>query len=201
VRHTIFDTPVLSFVLRQSAALFLRIFGWRMEGRIPDIPKFVIIAAPHTSNWDLPLVLFCAFAFQTKIFVMVKAAVFRWPFGGFFKWLGCMPIDRSKPNGVVGQSIQAFQDNDELALMVPPSGTRSKVRHWKTGFYHIADGANVPIVLGFLDYRRKVGGVGPAVIPTGDIEADMKVIRAFYVGIIGKNPEQSSLPTIMPRDD
>ena len=200
MHYTIFDTPILSSVLRRTAGLFLRVFGWRKEGQLPDIPKCVMIAAPHTSNWDLPVMLFFAFAFQTKLFFMVKDAVFRWPFGPLFRWLGGIPIDRTKPNGVVEQSIQAFRDNDELIMVVPPSGTRSKVRYWKTGFYHIANGAGVPIVLGFLDYRRKVGGVGPVVVPTGDIEADMQAVRAFYADITGKNPEKASLRTITSLD-
>ncbi len=200
VQYTIFDTPVLSLLLRRTASLFLRIVGWRMEGQFPDIPKCVMIAAPHTSNWDLPLLLFLAFFFQTKLYFTLKDATFRWPFGGFFGWLGGIPIDRTKSSGVVEQSIQAFRENQELVLVVPPSGTRSKVLYWKTGFYHIASGANVPIVCGFLDYRRKVGGVGPMVTPTGDIEADMQTIRAFYATITGKHPEKTSLPNIAPKD-
>lgn len=198
MQYTIFDTPVLSSALRRTASLFLRIFGWRMEGQFPDVPKCVMIAAPHTSNWDLPVMLFFAFAFQTKMYFMLKDATFRWPFGGFFRWLGGIPIDRTKSSGVVEQSIQAFRDNEQLVMVVPPSGTRSKVMYWKTGFYHIASGAGVPIVLGFLDYGRKVGGVGPAVDPTGDIEADMKTIRAFYANITAKYPEKSTLPSIKP---
>ena len=198
MQYTIFDTPVLSSALRRTASLFLRIFGWRMEGKLPDVPKCVMIAAPHTSNWDLPIMLFFAFAFQTKLYFMLKDATFRWPFGGFFRWLGGIPIDRTKTSGMVEQSIQAFQDNEQLVMVVPPSGTRSKVMHWKTGFYHIADGAGVPIVLGFLDYGRKGGGVGPAVVPTGDIEADMKTIRAFYANITAKYPEKSIFSSIKP---
>jgi 1-acyl-sn-glycerol-3-phosphate acyltransferase len=200
VHYTIFDTPILSFALRRSAALILRIFGWRTEGQLPEIPKCVMIAAPHTSNWDLPIMLFFVFAFKTKLYVMVKDATFRWPFGKFFRWLGCIPINRSKAHGVVAQSIQAFQENEELILMVPPSGTRAKVEYWKTGFYHIANGAGVPIVLGFLDYGRKVGGVGPMIIPTGDLEQDMKEIRAFYADITAKYPEKSSISTVAPTD-
>lgn len=196
VQYTIFDTPVLSFALRHSASLFLRVFGWRMEGQLPDVPKCVMIAAPHTSNWDLPIMLFFAFAFKTKLFFMVKDAVFRWPLGPFFRWLGGIPIDRTKRNGMVEQSIQVFRENETLILVVPPSGTRSKVEYWKTGFYHIASGAQVPIVLGFLDYRRKVGGVGPVVVPNGNIEDDMKIIRAFYADITAKYPEKSSLSTV-----
>ena len=155
-----------------------------------------MIAAPHTSNWDLPIMLFVAFAFKTKLYFMLKDATFRWPFGGFFTWLGGIPINRSKTSGVVEQSIQAFRENEKLVMVVPPSGTRSKVTRWKTGFYHIATGAGVPIVLGFLDYRRKVGGVGPTVVPTGNIEADMKTIRAFYADITAKYPAKWSLPSL-----
>jgi 1-acyl-sn-glycerol-3-phosphate acyltransferase len=103
-----------------------------------------------------------------------------------------MPIDRSRTNNVVSQSIASFSRCDRLALVVPPSGTRKRVLYWKTGFYHIANGAGVPIVLGFLDYRRKVGGFGPIVRPTGDIDTDMAVIRNFYRDISGKYPLQES---------
>ena len=171
-----------------------------MEGQFPKISKCVMIAAPHTSNWDTPIMLFLAFAFKTKLYFMLKDAAFRWPFGGFFKWLGGIPIDRSKASGVVEQSIQAFEENDELVMVVPPAGTRSKVRRWNTGFYHIAAGAGVPIVLGFLDYGRKVGGVGPVVEPSGDIDADLKLIRSFYAGITAKYPEKASEPFIAPED-
>ena len=187
-------------MLRRSSSLILGIFGWRMEGQMPDIPKCVMIAAPHTSNWDMVVMLFFAFAFSTKLYFMIKDAVFRWPFGGFFRWLGGIPIDRTKSNGVVGQSIEAFQNNERLVLVVPPSGTRAKVMRWKTGFYHIATGAGMPIVLGFLDYGRKRGGVGPLISPTGNIEADMKEISDFYSGITAKYPEKSTLPTITGND-
>jgi 1-acyl-sn-glycerol-3-phosphate acyltransferase len=171
-----------------------------MEGQMPDIPKCVMIAAPHTSNWDMVIMLFFAFAFSTKLYFMIKDAVFRWPFGPFFRWLGGIPIDRTKPNGVVGQSIEAFQNNERLVMVVPPSGTRARVMYWKTGFYHIAKGAGVPIVLGFLDYGRKRGGVGPTIMPTGDIESDMNEIRAFYSGITAKYPEKSITSTFTEID-
>lgn len=196
MQYTIFDTPLLSFTLRRSSWLCLRVFGWRTEGEFPDVPKCVMIAAPHTSNWDMVIMLFVAFALQTKLYFMLKDAAFRWPFGPFFRWLGGIPIDRSKSSGMVGQSIEAFRENEELILVVPPSGTRSKVMKWKTGFYHIANGAEVPILMGFLDYARKVGGIGPLVFPTGDIKADMKKIADFYTGITAKYPEKATLPTI-----
>lgn len=176
---------------RILSILILKLAGWKVSGHVPDIPKFVMIAAPHTSNWDLPYTLFVAFAMKVKIYWMGKKELFRPPFGPLLRWLGGIPIDRSKSNGVVGQSIQQLQDAEKLVLTVPPTGTRSKVMHWKTGFYHIAHGAGVPIVLGFLDYGRKMGGVGPLFYPTGDINADMKEIQAFYKDIQGRNQVQS----------
>jgi 1-acyl-sn-glycerol-3-phosphate acyltransferase len=123
---------------------------------------------------------------------MGKDAIFRKPFGSIMKWLGGIPIDRSGSNNVVEQSIRMFEENDRLVLTVPPSGTRSRVTCWKTGFYYIADGANVPIALGFLDYRLKIGGIGPSIQTTGDIETDMKVISSFYENITGKYPSNVS---------
>jgi len=123
---------------------------------------------------------------------MGKETIFRKPFGDIMKWLGGIPIDRSRSKNVVEQSIEMFRQNDKLVLTVPPSGTRSRVPYWKTGFYHIANGANVPIALGFLDYRLRIGGIGPAIRTTGDIEADMKAISSFYTDITGKYPLKGS---------
>ena len=157
----------------------------------PLIPKFVLVGAPHTSNWDLPFTLLMAFAFRARIHWMGKKAIFRRPFKGFLQWLGGIPVKRSQSSNLVKQSIQQFQQNEQLILTIAPAGTRSRVIRWKSGFYHIACGADVPIVLGFLDYRRKVGGIGPLVYPTGNITADMETIRSFYDGVTGKNPAQS----------
>jgi 1-acyl-sn-glycerol-3-phosphate acyltransferase len=169
---------------------FLKAMGWRVEGEIPDIKKYVIIAAPHTTNWDFPITLAVAFVLKIKIYWMGKAAMFRWPFRGMLRWLGGIPIDRSQSNNVVEQSIQAFRKLEKLIMLVPPEGTRKKVSYWKTGFYRIAQGANVPIVLGFLDYRRKTGGIGPIFYPTGNIEDDMLRIQTFYSTITGKYQSQ-----------
>jgi 1-acyl-sn-glycerol-3-phosphate acyltransferase len=123
---------------------------------------------------------------------MGKAVMFRWPFGTTCQWLGGIPIDRSQSHNVVEQSIQAFKDRDKLIMVIPPEGTRKKVSYWKTGFYHIARGANIPIVLGFLDYQRKTGGIGPTFYPTGRIEEDIKKIKTFYATITGKRQDQFS---------
>jgi len=188
---TIFNTPGLEAVLYRASRLILSLAGWRTRGRLPQIPKFVLVGAPHTSNWDLPFTLLMAFALRARIHWMGKAAIFRRPFRGFFQWLGGIPVERSQSDNLVVQSIQQFQRNDQLILTIAPAGTRQRVIRWKSGFYHIACGANVPIVLGFLDYRRKVGGIGPLIYPSGNIAADMETIRDFYDGVTGKNPAQS----------
>ena len=191
MNYTIFDTPVLRTLVRWFSIVILRSSGWRTEGRVPPIPKFVLVGAPHTSSWNLLYTLLIVFVLGPKIYWMGKEAIFRKPFKAFFKWLGGLPIDRSRPQNIVAQSIEEFNRNETQILTIAPAGTRKRVGKWKTGFYYIARGANVPIVLGFLDYRRKVGGLGPVIYPTGDIHADMKVIRAFYNGVTGKHPEKS----------
>jgi 1-acyl-sn-glycerol-3-phosphate acyltransferase len=186
LNYTIFDTPVVRTVIRWISIFLLKISGWHTEGSLPDIPKFVMIAAPHTSNWDLPIMMFIAFKLKGRLNWMGKDAIFKKPFKGLFKWLGGIPIERSRSNNVVGQMIDRFHETDRLILTIPPSGTRKRVKKWKSGFYHIASGANVPVVLGFLDFKRKTGGIGPVVTLTGDMEQDMKGIREFYSNIEGK---------------
>lgn len=199
MQYTIFDVPLLKNVLQGLSVFVLGIFGWRRDGRAPDIPKYVVIAAPHTSNWDFPITLAMLFAFRLKVYWMGKHTLFRWPFRAFFRFLGGIPIDRSKSANVVEQSIQAFRERTRLAMMISPEGTRKNVSYWKTGFYHIASGAGVPIVLGFLDYLKKRGGFGHVMEPTGDINADMETIRAFYSGVAGRHPEKFNPGAIRSR--
>ncbi len=170
--------------------LILGIWGWKAEGHPPNTAKYVVIAAPHTSNWDFPITLFFAWKYRLSLAFFMKDEMFRPPFGWFFRWAGGIPINRRAASGMVEQSIARFDKAERLALVVPPEGTRAKVTTWKTGFYHIAHGAGVPIAMGFLDFQRKVGGFGPTFYPTGDIDADMAQIRAFYASVSGKNPQQ-----------
>lgn len=199
MHYTIFDTPILTRILQGLSICILRICGWRKEGRLPGIPKYVMIVAPHTSNWDMLVGMMIALTFVLKLSWLVKGSLFRWPFGGFIKWLGGIPIDRSKSSNIVAQSIETFKENKEMVLAVAPEGTRKKASYWKTGFYHIAKGADVPIVMGFIDYARRVGGIGPTLMPTGDIEFDMQNIRFFYDKITGKIPDKSTSAVIAPR--
>jgi len=199
LHYTIFDTPVVKTIIRWISIFLLKISGWRTEGAIPDIPKFVMIAAPHTSNWDFPIMMFIAFKLKGKLYWMGKDVLFRKSLKSFFRWLGGIPINRSRSNNVVGQMVDKFVEMDRLILTIPPSGTRKKVKQWKSGFYHIAAGANVPVVLGFLDFKRKTGGIGPVVNITGDMEQDMMVIRSFYADIEGKYPEKTILNRLKQR--
>ena len=192
MHHTIFDTPVVNTVLRAMSVSFLRLNGWRIEGRLlPQARKSVFIAAPHTSNWDLPFTLMVAFALRLNIYWMGKAGIFRWPFGPLMRWLGGISVDRNKSSNLVAASAQAIIDADgPLQLVVPPEGTRGKTRHWKTGFYYIALQAKVPIVLAYMDYERKVSGLGPLFTPSGDIDADMAEIKRFYAPIKGRRADR-----------
>jgi 1-acyl-sn-glycerol-3-phosphate acyltransferase len=196
MRHTIFDTPVISPLMRGLASSFLKAFGWRLEGRLPDVDKMVVIAAPHTSNWDLPILLSLAFALRAKASWLGKHSLFRWPLGFLFRWMGGIPVYRSASQNMVAQSVEMFRNSEKLILTIPPEGTRGKVSHWKTGFYYIALGAETPIAMGFIDYKRKAVGVGPTLYPTGDIEADMEIIRNFYVNVTAKYPELACVPAI-----
>ena len=192
MHRTIFDTPVVNTFLRAFSRITLRLTGWTVEGQLPDkATKSVLIAAPHTSNWDLPYTLMLAFSLRLRVYWMGKQSLFRTPFGGLMRWLGGIPVNRGQAGNLVALSAQAMRDADgPMQLIIPPEGTRGKTRHWKTGFYFIAQQAGVPIMLAFVDYGRKVGGLGPAFEPTGDIEQDMVRIKAFYAPIQGKNAAQ-----------
>ena len=188
MRNTVHDTFFCKTFMRRLALIIFKATGWKAAGQRPGIPKYVIIAAPHTSNWDFVYTVCLAFILDIKPRIMMKSTWFRWPMGPFLRWLGAFPIDRSGPHNVVAQLIQVFNKHKRMVLVVPPSGTRKKVMYWKAGFYHIAGGAGVPVVLGYLDYGRKVGGIGPTVHITGNVDADMETIGAFYAHIDGKYP-------------
>jgi 1-acyl-sn-glycerol-3-phosphate acyltransferase len=192
MHHTLFDTPIVNTLLRWLSIAFLRLTGWKVVGSLPaSATKSVLIAAPHTSNWDLPYTLMVCFVLRLNVYWMGKASLFKPPFRGVMMWLGGLPVDRSQSNNLVAASSAAIaQAVGPLQLIVPPEGTRSGTRFWKTGFYYIAQGAGVPIMMAYLDYDKKVGGLGPVFQTTGDIDADMLAIKAFYLGIKGKNADQ-----------
>ncbi len=192
MHQTIFDTPIVNTLLRGFSVAFLRLSGWKVTGALPaSAAKSVLIAAPHTSNWDLPYTLMVCFALRLNVYWIGKSSIFKPPFRGVMMWLGGIPVDRSQSNNLVAESSAAIiRATGPLQLIVPPEGTRSGTRFWKTGFYFIAAGAGVPIVMAYLDYEKKVGGLGPVFQTTGDVDADMVAIKAFYKGVKGKNADQ-----------
>jgi len=159
-----------------------------------------VIAAPHTSNWDLVLMLAVGFALVVWPSWLGKRELFRPPFGWLMRRLGGVPVDRSRRGNLVEQAAARLRAADRLLLVVPPSGTRSRAPHWRSGFYHIARGADVPIVCAFLDYARKVGGIGPVFVPTHDLGADMDRLRAFYHDVRGKYPDHET-PVRLAEED
>ena len=192
MHRTIFTTPVVRTIMRGFSIAFLKLNGWKVVGSLPaEATKCVLIAAPHTSNWDLPYTLMVSFVLRLNIYWMGKQSIFKPPFRGVMAWLGGIPVNREQSNNLVASSAQAIQSADgPVQLAVPPQGTRSKTLYWKTGFYYIALQAGVPIVMAYMDYSTKRAGLGPIFRPTGDIDKDMETIKAFYAPFKGKHDGQ-----------
>lgn len=187
-------------VAHLTGRAWLKAFGWRLETDEAVHPKFVLIAAPHTSGWDLPFMLATSYTMRVPISWMGKQELFKPPLGFLLHMLGGVPIDRSARKNVVGWAIEKLQSADRMVLAVPAEGTRKRVEYWKSGFYHIALGAKVPIGLGYLDFKRKVCGIRGFVTPTGDVRADMDKIRALYRGVTAKFPELYAEPRLREED-
>ena len=172
------------------ARFFLYLTGWEAVGtRVAD-KKIVLVAAPHTSNWDLAYLLAITCALDVKVSWIGKHSLFWWPVGPILRALGGVPIQRDRPEKIVEQIVRSFDDAETLCLTITPEGTRSTARYWKSGFYRIAKAAGVPIQLAFADYARRRGGFGPAFMPSDDVRADMDKIRAFFADVIACHPDQ-----------
>jgi len=191
MRYTIFNTPVLRSFLRGLSLFLLKILGWKKKGELPEQDKYVVIIAPHTSNWDLFYGIILAFALKLDPRFIAKKELFRRPFSTVMKWLGGIPIDRALSSHLVDQMIYTFSESKKFVLALAPEGTRHKTSYWKSGFYHIAVRAHVPIQLAFLDYPSKTGGAGPLINPTGNLDYDMQTIRNFYMTVKGKYPQNT----------
>jgi 1-acyl-sn-glycerol-3-phosphate acyltransferase len=193
VKTTIFNTPVLSYILHLLARLSLRLIGWKVEGRFPDLPKFIVIGAPHTSNWDFVMFLAVIFTLRADVRFMGKAELFRGPFAWFFYWCGGVPVDRSKSTGLVEQMVAASEATKKFILVIAPEGTRHRVTEWKMGFYHIAKSAGLPVVFAVVDGIRKKVLVGQMFQPGEDADADLKAIKGFFAGRVGINPRRKEI--------
>lgn len=179
-------------MLRGLARLLLRIGGWTAVGEMPDAPKGVVIAAPHTSNWDGVWALIYKVAIGAEIHFFAKQSLFWFPLGTLLRSLGGIPLDRSRAGSAVQRAIDLFNQHERFYFGLAPEGTRKLMPGWKSGFYRIAVGAKVPVFMGFLDYQHKRVGIGDRIDLSGDPEADLAVFRDFYKDIEGQHPAQTS---------
>lgn len=187
---------------RRIARGILRLVGWTIVDEPPQRPpKYVLIGAPHTSNWDFPIGMLGLIGLGVKRNWVGKHTLFRPPLGWFMRALGGVPLDRTKRHNFVEQVVAAFDGAEEMVIALTPEGTRGHTPYWKTGFYYIALGAGVPIILGFIDYPTKRIGLGPVFHPSGDLDADMERIRDFYADKTGKKPENKSEIRALPRGE
>jgi 1-acyl-sn-glycerol-3-phosphate acyltransferase len=177
---------------RGLASIALRLTGWHFVGDFPNAPKFVLIVAPHTSNWDFPVGLMAMFALGLRCVVLGKHTLFRWPFGPLMRWLGLVPVDRSSAHNVVFQTTTLFRTRDHMVLIVSPEGTRKRLPKWRTGFWFVARGAGVPIVPIAFDYSTKTFRLFPPLSPTEDRDADFATLRGYYRAGMAKHPDQYS---------
>jgi hypothetical protein len=178
-------------MLQRLAVVALRLRGWRLSGEPPDLRKYLIVLAPHTCNWELLLGLLAAAGFGLRISWLGKHTIFRWPIAVLLRHLGGIPVCRNQHEGVVGQVVAAYAAVDSLVVGMTPEGTRSLTRYWKSGFYHIARGAGIPIVLASIDRPTRRIALGPTLELSGDPHRDTEVIRVFYANVQGIHPERT----------
>ncbi|GAC1626519.1 MAG: lysophospholipid acyltransferase family protein [Nevskia sp.] len=180
---------------RALGRLFLAALGWKIRGAIPDLPKMVLIGAPHTTNWDGVFGLATLMALGLRAGTMIKDSAFKGALGPLLRWFGAIPIDRGSAKGLVEQSIDAFRRSPQLLLLIAPEGTRHGAAEWKRGFHLIASGAQVPILPAAIDYRRKRIQFGAPLVPTGDYAADLASLMRFYgAHSEARHPERTSRP-------
>ncbi|MCA0456905.1 MAG: lysophospholipid acyltransferase family protein [Chloroflexi bacterium] len=192
--------PEANLFISWLARFIFWVVGWKVTGKVPNFPKMLLIGVPHTSNWDGAIFYVFSLAIRTHIKFIGKHTLFKFPFGGLMRFAGGIPVNRSTTLNAVDQIVDQFNQHERMAVIVAPEGTRSLTKHWKTGFYYIALKAQVPIVLGYVDYSRKEVGLGPNFMPTGNIVEDFKIIQAFYADKVGRHPEKQGPVVLPPRE-
>jgi 1-acyl-sn-glycerol-3-phosphate acyltransferase len=185
-----------SVLMQKTARRILHLIGWRTDVMLPGVSRYVLIGAPHTSNWDFAIMMMLMTSEGIPVNWMGKDSLFKGPMGFLMRFLGAISVNRKEQTHLVDQIASMFDNKDELIVVLSPEGTRSKTSRWRTGFYYIALKANVPIVMAYADYKNKVCGIGPGIKPTGDIHADFEIIKDFYKGIEGKYPLKQSAITL-----
>lgn len=186
-------TIVLHYLWQRVAKYTLNLFGWNLVAELPPVQKYLLIGAHHTSNWDLPLVLLMMAGLGLRLRWIGKASLFKGVQGYLMRWLGGIPVERGARKNFVEQIIGLYNERKDMVVTIAPEGTRSAVDHWKTGFYHIALGAQIPVAMGFLDYSSKSCGIGGYFYLTGNMDADLNIVRDFYATKSGKYPEKQGV--------
>jgi len=187
-------------MLQFLATALLKLFGWDAVQGLPKFKKYVLIGAPHTSNWDFVVAMLTAIAIGLRFKWLGKHTIFNNPFRPVLKYFGGIPINRKVHSSVIDKVAEMFNNSDRLVIGITPEGTRSKTDYWKSGFYHIALAAKVPICFAYLDYGNKRIGIGDHLFPSGDINEDMKIIRNYYMNVKGKKPELQGEIKIKPKE-
>lgn len=181
---TISNTPIIATIVRLLFGSLFRLFGWRVVGERPKIKKFVLVAVPHVSAWDLVIMLIVANHLSVDLRWLGKRALFKFPFNYFLRWLGGIPAKHESYSSTTDYCVDLFSKHESFVLAVPPEGTRKKVNQWRTGFYTIAQRANVPIALGFIDTANKRSGILEYFVTSGNAEADIALIQSKYKQVL-----------------
>ena len=190
MRYTLFTTPILSPILRVISRIILKIIRWRVVGSIPtDQRKYVLIVAPHTSNWDFVLFVLTVSVLRLKPSVLIKSTLFVGPLGWFLRYCGGIPVNRSQSNSLVSYIASIYQENEDFVLIVTPEGTRSPNANWKRGFHHVATAAQVPIVIVYVDSVIKTIGVEGMMEPSDDVDGDLIKLKKFFDTKSGLKPK------------
>jgi 1-acyl-sn-glycerol-3-phosphate acyltransferase len=183
--------------MKLISKIYLWLIGWKIEGRIPpEVRRCILVAVPHTSNLDFPIARAVLYVMDVNLRYLIKKEWIRFPLGPLLKASGAIAVDRQKNTNLVESIIEIINNADDMVVEIPAEGTRDLVKKWKLGFYYVALGAGVPIVLSYLDYEKKIGGIGPTFYPTGNLVEDMQQIREFYKNIVPRHPENVSLEII-----
>jgi 1-acyl-sn-glycerol-3-phosphate acyltransferase len=178
---------------KAGARAVMRAAGWKIVGQVPDEPKILLVGAPHTSNWDYIFTMLTVFSLGVDIHFVAKSSLFKFPLAGLMRFSGGIPLDRASSQGFVDQMVKAFDERDSFVLAIMPEGTRSREEacRWRSGFYHIAQGAGAPMLPVIFDYGRKTMRLGPAFWPGSDYETDLAEFQSYFAGIQGKHARNS----------
>lgn len=186
-------------MLKSFASFFLRLLGWKTDPQLPEFKKYVLIGAPHTSNWDFMYTMIGLTSMGIKFNWVAKHTLFFWPLGVVFRMIGGIPVNRKSGTSFLKKSIDLYREREEFIMAIAPEGTRGKTEFWKTGFYTVAKKAKVPVVMGYIDYQNKQLGVSGVLHPSGDLEQDMHILADFYKDKRGKYPEKQAPVRVKPK--